>query len=152
MPTFTVVAPPPANDNFANAMAITSNSFTDTKDSSGATTETSDPTPPCPQRFAAAQGNTGGHPNGAYNTIWYRFSPTSGGAATLDFSGSNYDPVLSILTGSAGSFASLACNIGTVGPDGVVVTKLQNVSLTGRTTYYIMVSSFGPPGSHPVAS
>lgn len=59
--------------------------------------------------------------------------------------------MLSIWTGSAGSFTSVACNNGTVGPDTVVVTKLQNVSLTAGTTYYIMASSFGPPDPNPVA-
>ena len=64
--TFQVVAPPPPNDNFANAINIIPYTFGDGQDSSGATTESTDPTPPCVQQ---SQGNTGGHPNGAYNSI-----------------------------------------------------------------------------------
>ena len=142
LPTFTVVAPAPLNDNFANAIAITGNSFADTRDSSAATTETADPSPPC-----VLEGSTGGR----FNSIWYQFSPASGGAANLDTSGSNYDTVLSIWTGSAGSLASVACNNGIVGPGIVIVNQLRNVNLTGGTTYYIMVSSFGPPDPNPVA-
>jgi hypothetical protein len=41
--TFKVAAAAPANDNFANAINITTYNFTDAKDSSGATTETCDP-------------------------------------------------------------------------------------------------------------
>ena len=72
---FEVVAPLPPNDNFANAINITTPGFFDTQDSSGATTESSDPTPPCVQQFTGAQGNTGGQLNGRYNTIWYKFTP-----------------------------------------------------------------------------
>jgi hypothetical protein len=142
LPTFTIVAPAPPNDNFANAIAITGNSFTDTKDSSAATTETADPNPPC-----VSGSSTGGRSN----SVWYKFSPGSGGTANLDTSGSNFDTVLSIWTGSPGSFASVACNNGLVGPGIVFITQLRNVNLTGGTTYYIMVSSFGPPDPNPVA-
>src|SRR6266567_2620895 len=71
LPTFAVVAPPPANDNSANAINIAANSFTDTKDTSAATTETTDPNP-CVQVSAT---------NGRSNSIWYKFSPTSSGTA-----------------------------------------------------------------------
>ena len=142
LPTFTVVAPPPANDNLANAVAITSNSFTDTKDSSGATTETSDPPPACVAGSAS---------NGRSNSIWYQFKPASGGLANLNTFGSNFDTVLSIWTGSPGSFTPVACNNGVVGVGIIVATQLLNVPLTGGTTYFIMVSSFGPPDPNPVA-
>jgi hypothetical protein len=143
LPTFSVIAQPPANDNFANAMAITSNPFTDTKDSSGATTETADPIPPCV--------GTASSTNGRSNSIWYKFTPTSGGIASLNTRGSNFDTVLSIWTGSAASFTFVACNNGIVDPGIVLVTQLPSVSMTGGTTYFIMVSSFGPPDPNPVA-
>jgi hypothetical protein len=118
--TFTVVAPPPPNDNFANAINITTLSFNDVQDSSGATTETTDPVPPssCVQQFTAAQGNTGGHPNGVYNTIWYKFTPAfsanldvyTGSFANLTPNNSNYDTVLSIWTGTQGGLTNVACN------------------------------------------
>ena len=142
LPTFTVVAPPPANDNLANPISITNNTFTDTKDSSGATTETTDPSPSC------AQGST---TSGRSNSIWYQFKPAMSGMASLDTSGSNFDTVLSIWTGSSGSFTAVACNNGIVGVGIILVTQLQNVPLTAGTTYSIMLSSFGPPDPNPVA-
>jgi hypothetical protein len=142
LPTFTVVAPPPANDNFANAISITGNTFTDTKDSSAATTETADPAPSC------AEGST---TNGRSNSIWYQFKPSTSGTANLDTSGSNFDTVLSIWTGSAGSFTAVACNNGIDDPGIVSVTQLQNVSMTSGTAYFIMLSSFGPRDPNPVA-
>jgi hypothetical protein len=142
LPTFTVVSPPPANDAFANAISITGNTFTDTKDSSAATTETADPAPFC------SEGST---TNGRSNSIWYQFKPSTNGTASLDTSGSNFDTVLSIWTGSPGSFTAVACNNGIDDPGIVSVTQLQNVSMTGGTTYFIMLSSFGPRDPNPVA-
>jgi hypothetical protein len=148
--TFQVVAPRPPNDNFANPVNIIPFTFSDVQDSSGATTESTDPTPPCARQFTNAQGNTGGHPNGAYNTIWYKFAPIVSANLNVDTTGSSYDTVLSIWTGSAGSFVNVACNDDIV--QGVnIQSQLSNVPLTAGTTYYIMVSSFGPPDSNPIA-
>ena len=156
---FQVVAPPPPNDNFANAINITTLSFNDVQDSSGATTEAADPTPPssCVQQFTPAQGNTGGQPNGRYNTIWYKFTPAfsanldvyTGSFANLTRNNSNYDTVLSIWTGTQGSLTGVACNDDTA--PGIILSQLQGVPLTAGTTYYIMVSSFGPPDPNPIA-
>ena len=150
--TFKVVAPPPVNDAFANAINITSLSFQDVKDSSGATTQSGDPTPPasCVQQITSGQGNTGGLPNGAYNTIWYQFTPMFSANLEVDTVGSSYDTVLSIWAGSSGSLTSVACN-DDINPGVVVQSQLQNVALTAGTTYYIMVSSFGPPDPNPIA-
>src|SRR5437588_1108165 len=154
LPTFTVVAPAPLNDNFANAINITSTSFSDTKDNSAATTESTDPLPPAncvPQFPVSPVGNSGGHPNGDYSTIWYKFMPTSNGTVNLDAIGSNYDTVLSIWTGSAGSFTPVACNNGLVNPGILLPSFLFNVPVAGGTTYFIMMSAFGPPDPNPVA-
>jgi photosystem II stability/assembly factor-like uncharacterized protein len=154
--TFKVAAPPPPNDNFANAINITSLTFTDTQDSSGATTETADPVPPSPCiiQFPTSL-NTGGHPNGLYNTIWYKFTPIFSANLNVDTNGSTYDTVLSIWTGTGTSEATLtatnvACN-DDINPGIVLQSQLQNVPLTAGTTYYIMVSSFGPPDPNPIA-
>ncbi len=148
--TFKVVAPAPPNDNFANAINITTLSFNDLQDSSGATTETADPTPPCAQQFTPAQGNTGGHSNGAYNTIWYKFTPFFSANLDVDTFVSNYDTVLSIWTGTQGSLTNVACNDDSTSPT-PLQSQLQNVPLAVGTTYYIMVSSFGPPDPNPIA-
>ncbi len=155
--TFKVVAPPPPNDNFANAINITTLTFNDVQDSSSATIESADPVPACVHQYTSAQGNTGGHPNGVYNTIWYEFTPTfSAGldiytADTRNLGGgtSSYDTVLSIWTGTQAALTSVACN-DDINP-GIIGSEILNASLTAGTTYYIMVSSFGPPDPNPIA-
>ena len=150
--TFKVVAPPPVNDNLANAINITSFTYVDVKDSSGATTQSGDPTPPptCVSQYSSAQGNTGGLPNGAYNTIWYQFTPTLTANLEVDTVGSSYDTVLSIWTGAAASLTNIACN-DDINPGILTQSQLSGIPLTAGTTYYIMVSSFGPPDPNPIA-
>jgi hypothetical protein len=143
LPTFIVVAPPPSNDNFANAMSITSTTFTDTKDSSGATTEANDPLPPCTQASLAGSGRA--------NTIWYKVLPTGTGVANIDTINSSYDTVLSVWSGtSQAALTSVACN-DDINPGIVLTSQLTNVTLTAGTTYYILVSSFGAGDPNPVA-
>lgn len=148
--TFQIVAPPPVNDAIANAINITTLSFNDVKDSSGATTAGNDPVPSCLTQYSSAQGNTGGHPNGMYNTIWYQFTPIFSANLEVDTVGSSYDTVLSIWTGSPGSLTSVACN-DDINPGIVTQSQISSVALTAGTTYYIMVSSFGPPDPNPIA-
>jgi hypothetical protein len=148
--SFKVAAPPPPNDNFANAINITVLSFTDIQDSSGATTESTDLTPPCATQLTVGQGNTGGHPNGAYNTIWYKFIAPVSANLSVDTIQSSYDTVLSIWTGSVGSLANVACN-DDWNPGITTTSQLPNIALTAGTTYYIMISSFGPPDPNPLA-
>lgn len=149
LPTFTVIAPPPPNDNFANAIVATpagASFFTDIEDSSGATSQTSDPVPACAQNPTQIPFTTG-----ITNTIWYKFTPAANGTLNdVDTIGSSYDTVLSIWTGSAGSLTAFACNDDIV-PGIVTQSQLTNLSLIGGTTYYFMVSSFGPADPNPIA-
>lgn len=148
LPTFTVVAPAPANDNFANAITVApgaGGTFTDTEDSSGATSQSNDPIPPC------SQSNLLSFATGITNTIWYKFTPATSGTITdVDTIGSSYDTVLSIWTGSFGSLTSFNCNDDIV--SGVVTqSQLTSLPVAAGTTYYIMVSSFGPADPNPIA-
>lgn len=145
LPTFTVIAPPPANDNFANASNITATTFTDTKDSSGATTEAADPTPPCSQNAQIP------FLTGRSNTIWYKVVPSSTGTANIDTIGSSYDTVLSLWSGTSQAALTLVdCN-DDINPGIVLQSQLTGETLAAGTTYYIMVSSFGQPDPNPLA-
>jgi hypothetical protein len=136
---FTVAASgPPPNDNFANAMAITSTNFSNTVDNSAATTESTDPTPPCvPDSM-----------NPRTKTVWYAYTAGGGGSVTLNTVGSSYDTTLSVWTvsGGAGSslqFTSVACNDDIV--SGTVTQSRLTFAASLGATYYVMIAPFGPP-------
>src|SRR5258708_795729 len=132
--TFKVLAAAPPNDNIANATNIIAFSFSDVQDSSGATTESTDPIPPCVTQYSSAQGNTGGHLNAVYNTMWYKFTPQFSANLSVDTTGSSYDTVLSIWSGNPGSLVNVACNDDIT--SGVAIqSQLSGVSLTSGTTY-----------------
>ena len=146
--TFQVVAPPPPNDNFAGAIAFTSTGGQIIVDSSGATTDPTDPILPCVSQHLGGNGK-----NGSYNTVWFSFTP--GGSGTInDLSThfSNYDTTLAVFTGTAGNLTMVpnACNDDII-PGVVVQSDLQNIPVIGGTTYYIMVGAFGPPDPNPLA-
>jgi hypothetical protein len=148
LPTFTVVAPPPANDNFTNAMAFNSLGGQLIVDSSAATMESTDPILPCVIQRAGGNGK-----NGSYNTVWFTFTPSSNGTITdLSTQFSNYDTTLAVFTGTIGNLTLVpnACN-DDINPGVVIQSDLQNIPVTGGTTYYIMVGAFGPPDPNPVA-
>src|SRR5260370_5003344 len=147
LPTFKVVAPAPANDNFASPINITATSFTDTKDSSGATTQTADPTPQCAQNAQIP------FVTGISNTIWYKVVPTGSGTANIDTIGSSYDSVLSVWSGTSQTALTAVlnrCN-DDINPGIVTQSQLTNVALNVGTTYFIMVSSFGQADPNPLA-
>ncbi|PYU10442.1 MAG: hypothetical protein DMG29_17485, partial [Acidobacteria bacterium] len=130
---FTVNSLPPANDNFTNATALTSGSFSSTVDSFGATIEGTDPVPTC------APGSA----NPPIKTVWYRFIAGGNGSVTADTIGSSYDTILTVWTGSPGNFTNVACN-----DDIDLGFNIQSrviFNVTSGTTYFLMVSAFGSP-------
>jgi hypothetical protein len=136
---FTVTAPgPPANDNFANSIAIASLPFTSTVDNSSATTESTDPTPPCVPRST----------NPRTKTVWYAYTAGGTGSVTLDTIGSAYDTTLSVWTASGGQGASLQFSNVSCNDDielGVIRQSQLTFGASAGTTYYIMIAPFGPP-------
>jgi len=128
--TFTVAGPPPSNDDFNNAITASPTPFTDTKDTTGATTDTGgriDPTPSCAT-------------SSRFHTIWYKFTPTSNVTINADTSGSNYDTVLDVVTGSPGSFTEIVCNDDVI--PGFDLTSKVSFAATANTTYFFMVAGF----------
>jgi hypothetical protein len=93
-------------------------------DSSGATTQTADPTPTCaPVRT---------------KSVWYRYVPSANGTAAVSTVGSSYDTVLAAFTGGPpGVFSEVACNDDSGGLQSTI-----NLTVAAGTTYYFMVSAF----------
>lgn len=137
--TFTVNGAPPANDDIAGAIPITSSSFIGTVDNSAATTETTDPTPLC--ALAGPSPST----NPRTKTVWWSLTSATGGTFIVSTIGSVYDTTLSVWTGTPGSLTNVACNDDV--SSGQYTQSLLSFAATAGTKYYIMVAPFGPPDS-----
>jgi len=148
---FTVTAPAPPNDSFLNAISVTGNGFSDTKDSSGATTDTggiADPTPPTSGPNSCFTDTTGLVNNGKAKSIWYKFTPGSTVSVTADTVGSAYDTILSVWSGSQGNLTSVACN-DDIKP-GIVTESRVTFNANGGTTYFFMITAFSGDGGKSV--
>ncbi len=79
--------PPPPNDDFANATVIPALPFSDTVDTTAATTEPGEPMPSC-----------------AYTTegksVWYAFTPSESGSVSASYNAS-FSPVVAAYTGDS---------------------------------------------------
>jgi photosystem II stability/assembly factor-like uncharacterized protein len=138
---FTVTAPPPPNDNFANAISVTGNQFTDSQNNVSASVEAADPMPSCVAGLPALADG------GRARSIWYRFTAPANASVTANTSGSAYDTILTVVTGSPGAFTQVACD-----DDGVAAGGASRVTFTASAgvTYFFMVSAFVGDGGTTV--
>jgi len=129
-------SPPPANDPFAGAIAITSGQ-TITGSTATATRETGEPVPG----------------TGASASIWYRFTaPSSGTSATVTLNGSSYDTLLAAYTGTAVNALTLVANNDADCPTGGAPASCVTFSITQGTVYSLQVDGFlGRKGSVLIA-
>jgi Calcineurin-like phosphoesterase len=120
----------PANDNFANAQVISGTSGTATGSNVGATKESGEPN---------HAGNSGGA------SIWYRWTAPSAGSVTIDTTGSSFDTLLGVYTGSAvNALTTIASNDDCCGGR---QSKVSFSAVSG-TTYQIAVDGYnGKTGS-----
>jgi len=110
----------PANDDFSSATIISALPFTDTADTTGATSASDDP---------AGCGTNNG-------SVWYALTPSQNEVITANSFGSSYDTVLSVFTGARGALTFITCNDDSSG----TVQSQVNFSATGGTTYFFMIS------------
>jgi hypothetical protein len=117
----------PANDDFANAIALGPALPASTSiDETGATSGADDPT--CLGHDA---------------TVWFSFTPTADTKVVASTAGSNYSTALSVWTGNRGSLQYVACSNPFDGRNAPVTFRA-----TAGVTYHIMVGTFGGgPGS-----
>ncbi len=134
-------APPvnTCNDDFGCPLTISADiglpSFT-----AYATTAVDDPIIPTACAFSA-----GLYPRQS-RSVWYEFTPTATGPYTVSTSGSTYDTVLAIWTGSRGSLSLVECDDNGGGSD--FSSKITR-SFTAGATYYLegMRYGSGPGGT-----
>jgi hypothetical protein len=125
----TARAAPPDNDNFASAAEIPATQFTDaTRNTKGATLEHKEQQP-C---------------GGIEATVWYRHTPASSGRLVADATGSAFDSVVAIYTGSELEHLTL---VGCA-DDGFFTAARIGFDAVGGTTYFFQVGGFyGKAGS-----
>lgn len=115
----------PANDNFAGAQVLSGAAGSASGSNVGATKETGEP-------------NHAGNAGGA--SIWYRWTAPLSGTATFDTSGSSFDTLLAIYTGSAvNALTTIASNDN----DGPNLTSKASFSAVAGTTYQVAVDGSG---------
>ncbi|MEG5067138.1 PPC domain-containing protein [Microcoleus sp. B3-A4] len=119
---FKITAPPPANNNFANAIALAGATANSTGSNHGATGQVGEP----------AQ-------SGRINSAWWSWTAPSSGFFKIDTRGSNFDTWLSVYTGSAVNNLS---RIGADDDSGGNNTSLYNLNATAGTTYRIAVDGY----------
>jgi hypothetical protein len=119
-------AAPPANDTFAGAVAISALPFSDTVDTTEATTDADD---------ANANANCGAPATEA--SVWYAFTPASSTGVSVDVSASDYSAGVIVVTGSPGSFSLVTCGPGFV-----------SFSAAAGVTYYLLAFDDTPAGTN----
>ena len=117
---------PPANDDFDNATTITALPFTDSINTSGATSAADDPTD-C---------------YGTYASVWYELTSITNFQMQVDIPYSDYDTVVAVYTGTRGNLNLIACW------DNPCFT----LDVYAGETYYFMVTSYYGSGGNLVFS
>jgi hypothetical protein len=113
----------PPNDTFEQATVISSAPFSQTLDTSEATTDATD-------AEALASCGVSGIPLSA--TVWYEFTPSADQNLVVSTDGSSYSAGVAVLTGSPGSLFAVSCSAG-----------FATFSATAGQTYHILVADIG---------
>ncbi|MDC0669206.1 hypothetical protein [Nannocystis radixulma] len=123
-----LAAPAPKNDDFADALVITSSPFTDRRTTTGATFELADPVLTGPDCAGVKD----------FHTVWYTYTAPADQLIHADTFGSDYDTVLSAFTlEPSESLNQVACN-----DDYYQGQSAVDIQATAGTKYYFMVGSF----------
>jgi len=112
----------PSNDNFTSATSVSGGVWTISGSNFNATRESGEPN----------HGATSG-----YSSVWFSWSPTVSGQYTLTTSGSGFDTLLGVYTGTdLAGLTQVAANNNSA--SGVTWSKVRFTATAG-TTYYIAV-------------
>jgi len=103
-----------ANDDFDNALVVTTLPYSNTQNIIEATTAIDDPV------FTCTSGQQ-------YNTVWYSYTPSISDTLIFSTNGSQYSTVLAVWTGARGSLTSQVCSTG---------AQVQ-LAVNAGTTYFI---------------
>jgi hypothetical protein len=90
----------------------------------------------CTQRATSDPSTLTCQPSG--KGVWFEFTPCSDDLVTVSTCGSNYDTVLSVLTGDCGSLTKIACN-----DDFCSRSSSVSFQATSGVTYRILANGYG---------
>ncbi|MDZ4401931.1 pre-peptidase C-terminal domain-containing protein [Prosthecobacter sp.] len=122
----------PANNNFGSRMTITSAGGVVSGSNANATKESGEP---------SHASNAGGR------SVWWTWTPSASGRATISTAGSSFDTLLAVYTGSAVS-ALTPVPLGSNDDFGSSNTSQINIAVTAGVAYQIAVDGFsGSSGS-----
>jgi hypothetical protein len=113
----------PPNDDFANATVISSLPFSETLDTSQATTEPTDA-----EALAACHNPV----SSVSATVWYAYTPPEDQGVAISTSGSSYPTGVGVFTGGQGNLDALFCGVGG-----------GTFSAVAGETYHIVVADIG---------
>lgn len=123
--TTLAVSAGPANDNLANAQALTGNSGVVNGSNVGATKEANEP-------------NHGLNAGGA--SVWFKFTAQTDGVLRLSTDGSVIDTLLGVYLNSPGNgLVSIAQNDNWVGFSASSISSLASIGVKAGNTYYIAI-------------
>jgi hypothetical protein len=114
----------PANDNFANAIALTlsNNAATATGYNTNATKQSGEPN---------HAGTTGGH------SVWWKWTAPTAGSMTVDTHGSYFDTALGVYTGTAvNSLTTIGSNDDTSSTPHIQTSRVTFTAISGQTYYF----------------
>jgi hypothetical protein len=118
--------PPAPNDACAAPTVIATLPYSDTVETSGATTEPADPLPSC------GDGSQGSH------SVWYVLTAPEDGLLRATTAGSNYDTVVTAHTGACGALAEIGCS-----DDAGGSTSDLRIPVTAGQAVLLEVTSYG---------
>ncbi len=108
----------PTNDNFSTAKLVNTSPYSTTQDTRGATNEGTDPN--CVGRAS----------------VWYQYTPATGGNLELNTNGSSYDTLLAVFTGAQSNLTQVGCD----DDSGDGTDSMINIPVNAGVTLYIAAS------------
>jgi subtilisin family serine protease len=124
------VTAPPANDQFSNAVELTGVPSGGHGSNRGGTKEAGEPN---------HAGNSGGH------SVWWKWIAPDAQSYTADSSGSGFDTLLAVYTGSSVNALTLVAQNDDANPDGT--SRVEFTSSPGVTYYFAVDGKNGASGS-----
>ncbi len=128
---------PMLNDQFNSAAVINALPYTISQDTTTSTESPSDPYPSCNFPIPVA------------NSVWFRYTAVASETIRFETTGSDYDTILSVWTGTEGNLTEKDCHDDKDPIFGLDLTSQVDIPVVAGTSYYIMIDGgiYGSSGN-----